>query len=153
MLSDPTMKSCLVCNTREKLFVFPKDERLLLQWMRLLCLRSRPSSSDKICSNHFLPSDVLQTPKGYHKLKPGAVPSRNLHVVSNNHDHTYSADHKDPISETLSLLIMLAPVLLCLLPLLLLLCSSLSDLCQHSYNGNFFTYILSGGHAQLFSLV
>jgi hypothetical protein len=130
------MKSCVVCNKSEKLFVFPKDERLLVRWIKVLRLNRRPTSSDMICRNHFQPCDIMLTPKGYHKLKPGAVPSVNIHVNYNVRDHNYSASHKDEFGESLCFLITLAPLILCLLPLLLLFFSSLSDLNHRSFAGN-----------------
>jgi hypothetical protein len=118
------MGSCIVCKSSGKLHVFPKEEFRLQRWMRILNLRSRPSSSASICQQHFLPSDIVETVNGYHKIKHGTVPTQNLKV---NSDHTYSAEHKDPCSQFLSLLIMLSPILICWLPLLLVFCCSLSD--------------------------
>jgi hypothetical protein len=92
-----------------------------------------------ICRNHFQPCDIMLTPKGYHKLKPGAVPSVNIHVNYNVHDHTSSTSHKDEFGESFALLcflITLALLILCLLPLLLLFFSSLSDLNHRSFAGN-----------------
>jgi hypothetical protein len=118
-----------VCKSTEKLFVFPKDESRLLRWMRRLNLRIRPTPSDLICYKHFNPSDILWTANGYHKLRPGVVPVISHHV---NLDHPYSRDQKDPFSDTLSLLMMLSPLIVCLLPLLLLVIYSINDLSSHS---------------------
>jgi hypothetical protein len=127
-----TMKSCLVCSSRDKLHVFPKDEITLQRWMRILNLRIRPSSSDFICQKHFQPSDIVQTLNGRHKIKPNAVPLQN---IDRNSDHTYSEVHKDPYSDLLSLLIMLTPILCCCLPLLIIFFCSLNDYNHHPETG------------------
>jgi hypothetical protein len=124
------MRYCFVCKSAaEKLFVFPKDESRLLRWMRRLNLRIRPSRSDLICYTHFEPSDIIRTANGYHKLRPDAVPVLSHHVTL---DHPYSRDQKDPFSDTLSLLMMLSPFIVCLLPLLILVVYSINELSSHS---------------------
>jgi hypothetical protein len=122
------MKACFECKSTEKLFVFPREERRLLTWMRRLNLRVRPSHSDKICYKHFAQCDIMRTPNGYHKLRPDAVPVISLLV---NLDHPYSREQKDPISDTLSLLMMLSPFIMCMLPLLLLIIYSITNLPPH----------------------
>lgn len=122
-----TMRSCVVCGSHQNLHTFPKEHRLLEKWLTHLSLRKRPSPSDKICINHFLPSDIMQTAKGYKKIRPGAVPFSNIKIS----DHNYSAGHKDSQAETLSQLMFLTPIFVCWLPLLLLFCYTLGGQDPH----------------------
>jgi len=95
-LSDFTMKFCVVCNNKRGLFVCPKDERVLLHWKRILSINTL-SSSDRICQDHFLDSDMMQTPKEYHKIKRGAVPSKNLQTPSTSSSRSMGSLQPSPL--------------------------------------------------------
>ena len=70
------MPSCCVvsCNNTRNLHIFPRNENLQKQWIAACGNPSNwiPRPEERICSDHFSPSDITST----RRVKEGALPHR-----------------------------------------------------------------------------
>ena len=66
---------CVVCRSLNPKYSFPRNEKTLEKWMKLLHLKEKPNRRAKICESHFKFSDLYITrEKKRHKVKKGALP-------------------------------------------------------------------------------
>ena len=70
------MPKCFVCTRRNASFRFPKEDSGVELWVAALGLQEgrQPTYKDRICEDHFLPSDWKVTDTGRKILKPGVFP-------------------------------------------------------------------------------
>ena len=117
------MPACLVCQKRDATFRLPKSEATMAQWMASLNILEPPPPQSRLCKDHFRVSDIEVTAWGLKKLKKGAIPS--LGLVSDTSsvlsDHTYSQLSKSKVALDMTSLMVLATVLVCWVPFLILL--------------------------------
>lgn len=86
-------RHCRINGTiKRKMFVVPKDEKMLSTWIEILPKLRELKAHDKVCERHFNEDDICTTydnringflvkmERGRARLKPNAVPSRNLEV-------------------------------------------------------------------------
>ena len=52
---------CIVCRGPNPKYSFPKDEKTLEKWMKLLNLKKKPNWRAKLCEKHFRFSDLYIT--------------------------------------------------------------------------------------------
>ena len=70
------MPNCFICKKRNASFRFPSDRTTRLKWMNVLDMETVifPDKNDRICEDHFDPSDFNCDKKGKRGLKPGVLP-------------------------------------------------------------------------------
>ena len=128
--------SCHVCPEGNGAFRFPKCVKTRQQWITSLGLQSDPPPGARLCPSHFSPGEIVLTANGRRMVRHGAVPTPGGGVgggdrseahhstkptnTSQHSDHIYSQSTKSYEAGSVSVLMMLAPLLLCFLPLLVL---------------------------------
>ena len=120
------MTVCIVCKKRNASFRFPKEEGRAEQWRRILGLKRQPSTHSRICSAHFNAEDVQMSAIGRQFLIKTANPKVRFKAEVT-HDHSYSTLSKNEFSGSITLLLTIGPILLCLLPFLLVFCFCLNE--------------------------
>uniref|UniRef100_A0A3Q2T1J1 THAP domain-containing protein 1 n=1 Tax=Fundulus heteroclitus TaxID=8078 RepID=A0A3Q2T1J1_FUNHE len=62
-------------NTKVSFHRFPVDSVVRRHWLtKILRQDFSPRRETRVCSRHFLPDDLVQTPRGKRCLKKGAIP-------------------------------------------------------------------------------
>ena len=64
---------CLICNSRDGVFQFPRGRSDLFLWMNNLGLDDIPNSKDRLCPDHFSLEDIIFYGR-QRGLKQGALP-------------------------------------------------------------------------------
>ena len=82
---------CCVCqdaeHAEEARFSFPVNEERRLEWLKILGLVNKPiNKTARLCPRHFVRSDIKVTPKGIHRLIPGANPIP--YIADGKHGHS-----------------------------------------------------------------
>ena len=119
------MPACYVCRAQDATVRFPKSESVKSQWVTSLTLTTTPYDGARLCLRHFAPTDIIITPGGRKNIRKGAISSSEAiegNSDSIHHDHSYSFLSNSMETLSISGMMTLATLCMCLFPFLLLLC-------------------------------